>query len=446
MNYKRKGLYSITAIFCGFIQFYSSIVIAEAETPLQIYQKAIDNDPSLRIANTRIWIKRENQFLSRGGLYPEIDLTAAIARNREDVETQGVGTSGLTYFDSNNIQLKLKQPLYNKENYSKVDSADAEFKVAENEHKIAQQKMIMQVTESYFEVLSAQDNLGFAGAEKQTTTEQLENIKRRYKVGKSTITDLQEAQASYDLSSAQAILAQDNYDDALDGLTLITGKQHTEIAILSSTFKPTTLKPANLDHWVNAAVNNNLQMKATNNSILALNHAVQQQRAKHYPTLDLVAKYRIEETGGRFGETDTKDGSIGLEFDLPIYNGGQTNSRVRTAYLKQNEAKFNLQKTRRSVVRETRKSYRAVMTSIQRIKALNQAVISAQAAAKAISKGYKIGTRTSADVLDAQRELFKAKRDYSADKYRYILNFLQLKNITGSLNKDDVSRISKWFN
>ena len=186
-------------------------------------------------------------------------------------------------------------------------------------------------------------------------------------------------------------------------------------------------------------------MKATNNSILALNYEVQQQRAKHYPTLDLVAKYRIEETGGRFGETDTKDGSIGLELDLPIYNGGQTNSRVRTAYLRQNEARFNLQKTRRSVIRETRKSYRAVMTSIQRIKALNQAVISTQAAAKAISKGYKIGTRTSAEVLDAQRDLFKAKRDYSADKYRYILNFLQLKNITGSLNKDDVSRISKWF-
>ena len=446
MNYIRKEILPITAFFCGFIQFYSPIVIAEAETPLQIYQQAIDNDPSLHIANTRIWIKRENQFLSRGGLHPEIDLTAAIARNREDVETQGVGTSGLTYFDSNNIQLKLKQPLFNKGKHSKVDSADAEFRIAEDEHKIAQQTIIMQVTEAYFDVLFAQDNLSFANAEKQTITEQLENIKRRYNVGKSTITDLQEARASYDLSAAQLILAQDKLDDALDGLTQITGTQHTEIAQLSSTFKPTPLEPANLDYWVQTAVKNNLQMKATANSILALQHEVQQQKAKHYPTLDLVAKYRIEETGGRFGETDTDDGSIGLEFDLPIYNGGQTSSRVRTAHLKQNEAKFNLQKTRRSVVRETRKSYRAVMTSIQRIKALNQAVVSAEAALKAISKGYKIGTRTGADVLDAQRELFKAKRDFSADRYRYILNFLQLKNITGSLSKDDISRISKWFN
>lgn len=446
MNYIRKKNFPIATFFCGFIQFYSPLAIADGETPLQIYQKAIDNDPSLHIANTRIWIKRENQFLSRGGLHPEIDLTAAIARNREDVETQGVGTSGLTYFDSNNIQLKLKQPLFNKGKHAKIDSADAEFRIAEDEHKIAQQTIIMQITEAYFDVLFAQDSLSFANAEKQTITEQLENIKRRYNVGKSTITDMQEAQASYDLSAAQLILAQDKLDDALDGLTQITGTQHTEIAQLSSAFKPTSLEPANLDYWVQMAVENNLQMKATANSIIALQHEVQQQRAKHYPTLDLVAKYRIEETGGRFGETDTDDGSIGLEFDLPIYNGGQTSSRVRTAHLKQNEAKFNLQKTRRSVVRETRKSYRAVMTSIQRINALNQAVVSAQAALKAISKGYKIGTRTGADVLDAQRELFKAKRDFSADKYRYILNSLQLKNITGSLNKDDVSRISKWFN
>ncbi len=445
MNYIYKGLYPIAALFTGLTPFYVSGVLAEAETPLQIYQQAINNDPSLRIADTRISLKKENQSLSRGGLYPEIGLTAAIARNREDVETEGVGTSGLTYFDSNNVQLKLKQSLYNKENHSKIDSADAEFKVAESEHKIAQQQIIMQVTEAYFEVLFAQDNLSFANVEKQTIAEQLENIKRRYKVGKSTVTDLQEAQASYDLSAAQAILTQDQYNDALDGLTLITGSQHTEIARLSPTFKPTALEPANLDHWVNAAVENNLQMKATNNSILALNHEVQRQRANYYPTLDLVAKYRIEETGGRFGETDTEDGSIGLELDIPIYNGGQTSSRVRTAHLKQNEAKFNLQKTRRSVIRETRKSYRAVMTSVQRINALQQAVISTQAAVNAVTKGYKIGTRTGADVLVAQRELYKAKRDYSADRYRYILNFLQLKNITGSLNKDDISSISKWF-
>ncbi len=446
MKYIKKGLFSVVTTVSSSTQFYATSVIAEPKSPLQIYEQAIDNDPSLRIANTRIWAKRENQFLSRGGLYPEIRLTAAIGRNREDVETQGVGTSGLTYFDDNNVQLKLKQPLYDKSKLSKVDAADAEFKVAENEHKIAQQDIIMQVTEAYFEVLFAQDNLGFADAENQTISEQLENVKRRYKVGKSTLTDLQEAQASYDLSRAQLILAQDNYNDALDGLTQITGSEHTEIARLSPTFQPTALVPANLDHWVNAAINNNLQMKATNNSILALNHEVKQQRARHYPTLDLVAKYRVEETGGRFGETDTEDGSISLELDVPIYNGGQTSSRVRSAHLKQNEEKFILQKTHRQVVRETRKSYRAVMTSLQRISALNQAVISAQAAANAIIKGYKVGTRTSADVLDAQRELFKAKRDHSADRYRYILNLLQLKNITGSLNKDDVTRIDKWFN
>lgn len=444
-----------SVLLLSIIQSYSSTALAadenpaaSAETPLQIYDIAIENDPSLSIANALFQVKQENKSLTRGGMYPEIDLTTQIARNREDVETTGVGTVGIpgvTYYDSHRVQLELKQALYSKAKFSKIDIADAEYMIAESEYKMAHQDMIMRVATTYFEVLSAQDNLDFAHAEKLAITKQLEIIKQRYKVGKSTKTDLLEVQASHDLAYAEVLLAQDDYKDALEGLTQLTGRSHSKIARLSPDFIPTKLEPAELQHWIDIAEKNNLQIQAERFSIQTNKHEIEQQKSGHYPTLDLVAKYRIEESGGRFGESNTDDQSIGLELDIPIYNGGQVNSRIRSSHLKLEESRFLLQKTQRKVIRQTQKAYRAITNSISRINALKQALISAEAALESITKGYKAGARTPADVLDAQRELFKTKRDYSADRYNYALNYLQIKNIAGLLNKDDLSNINQWF-
>ena len=449
MPYILSPLNASTIFLLAIIQLYSSTTIAATvtspETPLQIYEIAVKNDPSLSIAHALFRAKEENKSLSRGGLYPEIDLNTEIARNREDVDTTGVGSSGVTYFDSHRIQLELKQSLYSKDKFSRIDIAEAEFLVAEIEHTMAHHAVIMSVATTYFEVLSAQDNLNFANAEKQAITEQLAIIKQRYKLGKSTKTDLLEVQASYDLSFAEVILAQDDYKDALEGLTQLTGMAHSQIAKLSPAFVPAQLEPAELDHWVETASSNNLQLQAEQFAILTHKHEIEQQKSGHYPTLDLVAKYRNAETGGRFGDSNTDDKSIGLELDIPIYNGGQINSRVRSAHLKVEESRYRLQQTQRKVIRQTQKAFRAITNSLNRVNALKQAVVSTKAALAAITKGYKVGARTTADVLDAQRELYKTKRDYSADRYNYALNYLQLKNISGQLNKDDLVTIEQWF-
>ena len=419
--------------------------IPPAETIFQIYDLAVKNDPMLSAASYVFDASKENTEYARGGLYPEIDLFAHGGRNRQDVDTDGVGTSGLTYFDSNRLQLLLKQPLYRKDIFTEIDIADAESKAAAREYELAQQGLIMRLTEAYFGVLYAIDNKTFAQAEEQAISKQLEYVKKRYKVGKSTVTDLQEAQASHDLTVAQVIIAQDDYEDSLEGLTQLTGSHHSHIAGLSPDFIPGKLVPAELEYWTNLAEDNNKKLQADRNIIQALKYEIENEKSGHYPKLELVAKYRLVETGGRFGDSETDDRSIMLELDVPIYRGGRTNSKIRTAHINLNEATYRLQSTHRSVMRETRKSYRTVMSSLNRISALKQAVISAETALTTIKKGYKIGTRTNADILDAQREVYKVHRDYSADKYNYTINYILLKNLTGTLSEDDLSTIDKWF-
>ena len=424
---------------------YAATSTPTSETLLQIYDIAVKKDPALGAAiSTHAGSKEKIKYVE-GSLYPEVNFKAEIARNREEVETSGIGIAGLNYFDSNNVQLEIKQALYRKDIFSNIDIADSESLVADNVYKLAQQDLIMRVTKAYFDVLSAQDNMRFANAEKQEISRQLKDIKQRFKVGKSTQTDLQEAQASYYLSVAQAITSQDKNQDSLEGLSQLTGQQHLKVTKLSSTFKPGKLVPTELKYWVDLATTNNLQLQSARHTIQVLKHEIERQSADHYPKLDLVAKYSVEETGGRFGESDIDDKSIGLELSIPIYKGGQVSSKVRSAHLKLNEARFHLLKITRAVIRETRKSYRTIMTSINRINALKRALVSSESALAMIKKGYKVGTRTSADIFSAQREVFKSQRDYSADKYNYTINYLQIKNLTGTLTRDELRMINKWF-
>lgn len=450
INLIEKKLTSCT--FKALLLIITSIQISHAETsrlipatPIQIYDIAVKNDPALGAATSAHLISQEETRQVYGALQPEINFTAELARNREDVETDGIGVAGLTYFDSNNVQLKVKQPVYRKDIYTKIDIAKAESIVADTVFKIEQQTLIIRVIKAYFSVLSADDNLKFAKAEKQTTYQQLNNIKRKYKVGKSTPADLQKSQASYYLSVAQTLTAEDIHQDALEGLTQLTAMKYLTLAKLSKSYTPNSLEPEKLEYWVNLAESNNLKLQASRHYISTLKYKIDEQKSNHYPTLDLVAKYRLEDTGGRFGNSITNDKSIGFELAIPIYKGGQVRSKVKTAMHKLNEAKFNLLKIRREVIRETRKSFRAISTSLNRIRALKQAVISSESALALIKKGFKAGIRTNADVFDAKREIFKAKRDYLADKYSYTINYLQLKNLTGSLNRDELLNINKWF-
>lgn len=415
------------------------------ETPLDVYEIALKNDPVLNASVSAYSASIENVEHAKGGMYPEVNITARADRHREDVETTGVGTSGLYEYDSNDAQLKIKQPLFRKDLLSGIDIANAEKQKADYEFRLAQQDLIMRVMDAYFNVLSARNALKFAEAEKQSLHKQLQNIERRYKVGKSTKTDLQEATASHDLSVAQVIVSQDDYKDSLEGLSQLTGLRHLKIADLSSSFVPDKLEPANSNYWDDLAIKNNLQLQVARFSMLALKHEIEKQRAGHYPSLDLVAKYQVEDTGGRFGDTTTDDQSIGIELTIPVYKGGQTSSKVHLAVTRLNEARQNFIKTRRAVIRETRKAYRAIMSSVNLVGARKQAVISTESALNMIKKGYQVGTRTNADVFDAQREVYKAQRDFSADKYKYIINYLQIKHLTGSLTRDDVNAINRWF-
>ena len=442
--YKSKVFGSL--LFSLVLAATASAVSAETDTPLSIYQLAEKNDAEILAAFAALQAERETKNQSKGALYPSLVLTGEVASNRENVETtDGVGNPGDKTFGSYDAALTLRQPIYRKDLFTDLSITDSNILVAEAEYKAAQQDLITRVLQRFFEALAARDNLVFSISERDAIKEQLVYTKKRYKVGKSTVTDYLEAQAAFDLSDAQVIAAQDLVKDTLDAIQEITGVAPKELAPLGKKFNPITPDPLDSNHWVAEAEDKNPTLIAARYQVQTASYEVDRFKSGHYPKFDVVARYGTEDTGGYLGDRTTDDASIALQLEFPIYTGGQVSSRVREALSRKQEAQDQMLGTHRSVIRETNRVFRNTITAMNRIKALNVAVKSTQTALKSIKAGYSAGTRTNADLLRAQRELYKAKLDYAASKYEYAANYFQLKNITGNLSEDDIEIINTWF-
>ena len=163
------------------------------------------------------------------------------------------------------------------------------------------------------------------------------------------------------------------------------------------------------------------------------------------PTLDAVANYTDTYTNGGlngFGN-EFNSASIGLQLQIPLYQGGAISSRVRQALLNQQKAKDDVEIARRQTDLETQRAFLNLSSSVAQIKALEQALISSQSQLDSTKLGYEVGVRISVDVLNAQQQLFSAKRDLLQARYNYLVNIIRLKSATGVVAEVDLQDINQ---
>jgi len=286
----------------------------------------------------------------------------------------------------------------------------------------------------------------FATAEKEAISRQLEQAKERFEVGLIAITDVHDAQAGFDQARAGEILAINEVDNSWEALHVIINRRPSDLAPLTEKIPLEQPEPMDIESWRTAALKGNLELVAARAGTKATQKNISVQRSGHLPTLDIVGSVALNDTNQSIGsrtDTRTDTRTIGLQLNVPIFEGGAVNSRARQAQHNFQEAQRNQDKTLRSVVRRVKDSFRGVLTSISQVKALHAAMISSESALEATEAGVEVGTRTMVDVLAEQRNLFRAKRDYSRARYDYILNGLKLKQAAGSLMREDIDTVSQ---
>ena len=415
-----------------------------ADDLLDIFNIAKERDPQLRAAAANRKADFEAKPQSIAALLPNINASADTEDNHSQVTNSGFRPNADEKYNSNGYSITLTQPLYHHDLWVALRQADSTTLRAEADYQSARQDLIIRVSQAYFDVLAAIDDLSFARAEREATGRQLDDAKQRFDVGLVAITDVYEAQARYDLTVAQVITAENNLANAREALQEITGQYHDNLKVLIKNVPLLTPDPNKIDDWVTEADEKNLQLVSARRTGDIAKEEINRQRAGHYPTLDLVAQRNHSVSNSRFGSTSDLD-SIGLQLQVPIFAGGGVLSRTREARYRFQAATETLEQTRRSVIRQTRNAYLGVLAGISRVKALKQAVLSNQKALESSQAGLEVGTRTIVDVLLAQRELFRARADYARSRYDYILNTLKLKQAAGSLSVKDLQGINAWL-
>lgn len=416
---------------------------AFSENLLQVYQHAKQNDAQIKASEAGYLATLEKRPQILSALKPRIDLGANASYNLQYTgrTLRGEDRNAFLNFGYN---LNLTKPLIHKELRAQVGQVNASILQAKAGLEADQQNLIIRVADAYFQYLKGKESLSFAKAERNAIGRQLNQVKAYFEAGRSAITDVKEAQARYDLSIASEVIAKQQIDIAKESLKAITTRYYKDLTGSSQKTPLLIPKPNNIDLWTKSAVNNSLQVVAASHAVTAAQKTVDVERAANSPTLDLFARHTGSSNHGQSElDQDKFDASVGVQFNMPLYRGGNISSRIREARHKLHQAQQQLEVQKRNVTQQTRAAYTTIISGLAQVKAFKQALVSTQAAANATQAGFEAGTRTAVDVLLSLRETFRSKRDYSTARYDFLLNTLKLKQAAGTLSEKDVVALSK---
>ena len=411
---------------------------AQAQNLVQLYDAARTFDASYQSARLQYEANLAKADQARAGILPTAGLNVGASRTSFDSTIPAADRS----FSTQNATLTASQPLYRPANWATYEQGLKQVSLAKAVLDATEHDLIVRSSQAYFDVLAAQDTLAFVRAQKAAVAEQLASAKRNFEVGTSTITDTREAQARFDLVTAQEIAADNDVRVkklALDTLAGMTGAQPKGLVV------PVALPPVmpqDVNAWVEQSALVHPTVRQAQNGLEIAELEVNKAEAGHKPTLDVNASYNA--TRNPSGSIQSavnsrnKTGTIGLAFNLPLFAGFATQNRIKETLSLKDKAQTDLEGAKRTVALATRTAYFGVQSGQGQVKALEAAELSSQSALDANKLGYQVGVRINIDVLNSQSQLFQTKRDLAQARYNVLLGGLRLRQANGTLSPTDL--------
>lgn len=440
------------------VVFLFGIPPLQAQNLSEIFDLALQNDPNLKKVEAERLAHGESKDQSLARFLPVVSATAK--STKEFLHNQKAkaaiipsGNIKIPAFNlagnlvdqdywSHTFDLNITQPVFHWDHWVQLSQSDNVIAQAEANLAAEIQNLLLKTTTAYFDILSARDNLEFTMSEKEAIARQLDQAKQRFEVGIIPITDVNEAQAAFDQAYANEIEAANLLDNTNEALKEIIGDHDVVLDLLGEELPLKKPEPADIDQWSDSAEASNLGVIAAYNQAEAARKSIEIQRSDHLPQLDIVASYEKSDVNSSFGFRGENE-SVGMRLNVPLFEGGAVNSRTRQAQYEYDAAKENLNAVKRSTTRQVKDAYRGVVSNISRVEALKTAVASSEASLEASQAGQEVGTRTMVEVLSEQRNLYRAKRDFSRARYDYLINSIKLKQLASNLTREDLVQISR---
>jgi len=421
---------------------------ANAADLLDIYHAAQSQDAVFGAARAARDAGQEKLTQGRSLLLPSVNFNANTTKN--DVTTAyAPGTfltqySGNAQYTSHGYGVSVVQPLFREQNWAAYNQAELQVAISEAQYKLAEQDVILRTAQTYFDVLIAQDTVQLTAAQKSAISQQLEQAKRNFEVGTATVTDTYEAQARYDLIVAQELVSASNLEIKRRTLQQLVNGDIKDLNVLGKAFTLENPDPVDVQKWVADSQQGNFQVIQAQAAYELADQEVARNRGGHLPTLDLVSNYNKNTNVGAsgFNPQETHSVTVGLQLNVPLFQGGATQSKWREAAANREKAKQDLENARRNVELQTRQAYLGVVSGIAQVQALQQALKSSESLLEASKLGQEVGVRTNLDVLNAQQQAYSTRRDLYQAQYNYLLSQLRLKAAIGSLDETDLGRVN----
>ena len=451
----------------GFLTLCSVLLMAQssaADSLKDIYELALQGDPTLRAARANFQVGRETENIRRAYLLPVISASADFTRTERNSESSQVYSfiqdepflsKSFSDSDTTSYGISLTQAIFDMPAWYQFQSGKALSESASAQFASDQQSLILRVSRTYLDALRAFDNNETRKAEQRAIQRQLEQTQERFEVGLLPITDVHEAQAIYDDALVNSLEAQGALNIAFDALQVLTGQNHDSLSGLKDGFMAVNPEPLDGQDWVSFSLNNNYQLKVAELGKDSSYNQSKAATAQLYPKITASARYSDTDSDGTqtsylptessSGVSSLSDGhSFGVSLSMPIWASG-INSGRRQAKQRSIAANENFEVAKRNTAQTARSRHQLVITNTARVKARKQAIISAESARNATQAGYEVGTRNIVDVLAAQRSVFQAKRNYANARYDYIFAMMGLKEVAGQLSPDDIYQLNAWL-
>lgn len=432
------------------VLFASSGTVGAADL-LGAYRQALENDASFLAARASTEAAREAVPQARAGLLPNLSFSGSRSKNYTDITQNSIFGRTTSKFDyiAEGQNLTLRQPLYRRASMAQYRQAEAQVAGAELTLDKERQNLAARVAGAYFDVLAAQDQMRFAAEQKKTYYEQWQRAAVMLVKGAGTRTDRDEAKARYDSVLALEIDAANAVDLAERTLASITSRPVPAAALAPLDAQRLPLEaptPASFDEWVALAENSNPELASLRVAIEVNNQEVEKQRSGHFPTLDLIAQrsYSASESVSIIGSQYHTD-LVGVQVAIPLFSGGAVMSAERQALAGLERARQQYEAGKRQMMLNLRREYNNVTLGIAKVRALEEALKSAELALASTEMGVRAGTRNTLDVLNARQQVFSAQRDLGKGRYDYVVARLRLKAAAGTLGEGDIELVNRWL-
>jgi outer membrane protein len=427
---------------------------AQAQSLVEMFDAARGYDAAFISAKAQFEanLAKANQTL--GGILPNIALSASATRTYADVRYDDATKTPLPntgfvnprLYGTGSAAVTLSQPIYRPAAWAAYRQGGQLLQQAAAQYEAAEQDLLVRVSQAYFDVLTSEDSLELVQAQKKAVDEQLASAKRNFEVGTATITGVRDAQARFDLASAQEIAAENDLRIKHLALDLAVGLSNAKPKRLANNTKLIASPTDDVNAWVTQS---EAASPAVRQALLGLEIAsleVNKATAGHKPTVDAQLSYAGARNDGGNSVSNTSTHvyapSAAIVLNMPIFAGFSTMYRVKETVALEDKARSDYENARRATAQATRTAYFGLVAGLSQVKAYEAAEASSQSALDANKLGYSVGVNINIDVLNSQSQLYQTKRDLAKARYDVLVTNLKLRQAAGTLTPADLQPIN----